>query len=183
MPDTLLTVTRRVDPLDHIGHDPRSLYAEPFWLGHLGPSSLWLLRLFAHHFDTTDTFTIDIDIDIAHVAQTIGLSSSLSRLRKTIERLERFALLTTTEVTTLAVRSALPWLPVADVHRLPDTLRIEHQHAVDEFTTTHPADAELRDIAAHVASMRRRGTGTTVIAQVLSSWNVSPDTATAVLAA
>jgi hypothetical protein len=179
MPDTPYTVTRRIDPLDHIGHDPRSLYAERFWLGHLGPSALWLLRLFAHHFDTTDTFTID-PVDIAH---TIGLASSLSRLRKTIDRLERFTLLTTNAHDTITVRSALPWLPVADVHRLPDTLRIEHQHAVDAFNTTHPTHAELRDVAAHVASMRRRGTDAVVIAQVLAAWNVSTDTATAVLAA
>src|SRR5258708_8672727 len=30
--------------LDTLGHDPRSLYVERFWLGILGPSTTWLLR-------------------------------------------------------------------------------------------------------------------------------------------
>ncbi len=30
--------------IDALGHDPRSLYVERFWLGILGPSTTWLLR-------------------------------------------------------------------------------------------------------------------------------------------
>ena len=177
MTATMLTVTRRADPLDPIGHDPRSLYAERFWLGRLGPSSLWLLRLFAHHFDTTDTFTIDT----TELAQRVGLATSAARVRKTLDRLEHFNLLTTTAPSHVVVCGTVPWLPVADVHRLPDTMRVEHQHAVDAFNTTHPELAELRDVAAHVAAMRRRGTDPTVIAQLLATWQISPAITLAVL--
>src|SRR4051794_22153202 len=40
-------IDRLIDPL---GHDPRSLYVEQFWLGILGPSTTWLLRRLADRF-------------------------------------------------------------------------------------------------------------------------------------
>jgi hypothetical protein len=44
-PETRLTVTAWSDPvLDHLGHDPRSRYAERFWLPIVGPSCLLLGR-------------------------------------------------------------------------------------------------------------------------------------------
>src|SRR4051795_11241080 len=33
------------DVIDALGHDPRSAYVETYWLGILGPSTTWLLRL------------------------------------------------------------------------------------------------------------------------------------------
>ena len=42
---TTLTIVPWIDPIiDTIGHDPRSRYAETFWLPTLGPTSLLLLR-------------------------------------------------------------------------------------------------------------------------------------------
>ena len=37
--------------IDPIGFDPRSAYVEQFWLGILGPSTVWLLRRIASGFD------------------------------------------------------------------------------------------------------------------------------------
>ena len=40
-----LRVTPWGDPIiDRLGHDPRSLYVEKFWLGVLGPTTILLLR-------------------------------------------------------------------------------------------------------------------------------------------
>ena len=40
------------DPVvDLIGHDARSTYVERFWLGVLGPSATWLLRITAYGFE------------------------------------------------------------------------------------------------------------------------------------
>src|SRR5215813_13041534 len=42
------------DPvLDVLGHDPRSWYAETFWLPTLGPTSLLLMRHLADRFERT----------------------------------------------------------------------------------------------------------------------------------
>jgi hypothetical protein len=174
-----LTISQRIDPLDHIGHDPRSPYAERFWLRRLGPSSLWLLRLFAYGFDTAATFTVN-PVD---VAQTIGLSTATSRLNRSIGRLEHFGMVKRTEPGDLVVRSALPWIDVATEHGLSPALRAEHQQWIDQFNATNPDLVELREISAQVTSMRYRGAQPAVIAAVLKTWNVSPATLNAVLAA
>ena len=49
-----LTIQPWPDPiLDTVGHDPRSLYAERFWLPTLGPTTLLLLRHLAAKFDSS----------------------------------------------------------------------------------------------------------------------------------
>ena len=49
---TAIRVTPWPDPvLDVIGHDPRSWYAETFWLPTLGPTALLLLRHLADRFE------------------------------------------------------------------------------------------------------------------------------------
>jgi hypothetical protein len=52
MPEAI-RVTPWPDPvLDVIGHDPRSWYAETFWLPTLGPTALLLMRHLADRFET-----------------------------------------------------------------------------------------------------------------------------------
>ena len=57
-----LTVEAWPDPvIDELGHDPRSAYVERFWLGVLGPSTVWLLRRLADQFDRQpDGFELDL---------------------------------------------------------------------------------------------------------------------------
>ena len=48
----LVRITPWPDPvLDALGHDPRSWYAETFWLPTLGPTALLLLRHLADRFE------------------------------------------------------------------------------------------------------------------------------------
>src|SRR4029453_2901211 len=72
-----LTVRPWSDPvIDVLGHDARSSYVERFWLGILGPSTTWFLRLVAGHLDREpDGF----DLDLAEAARSLGLGSPLPR--------------------------------------------------------------------------------------------------------
>ena len=48
----MLTIKPWPDPLlDTLGHDPRCLYVETFWLPTLGPTAILLLRHLATQFD------------------------------------------------------------------------------------------------------------------------------------
>ncbi len=54
--------------IDALGHDPRSLYVERFWLGILGPSTTWLLRHLASGLDASPG---GFDLDLAQTAQAL----------------------------------------------------------------------------------------------------------------
>src|SRR5580704_18246753 len=59
------------DPvIDRLGYDPRSLYVETFWLGILGPTGTWLMRLFASGLDDAPE---GFDLDLADTARALGL--------------------------------------------------------------------------------------------------------------
>ncbi|HEY5888143.1 MAG TPA: hypothetical protein VIT24_10480, partial [Acidimicrobiales bacterium] len=78
--------------IDRVGHDPRSRYVEQFWLGILGPSTTWLLRLVAHRLDREpDGF----DLDVGDTARCLGLGSPEGRhspIHRAVERTVRFGL-------------------------------------------------------------------------------------------
>ena len=66
-----LTVRRWPDPvLDTIGHDPRSLYVETFWLPTLGPTAVLLLRHLAAKFDESPK---GIELPVADTSQALGV--------------------------------------------------------------------------------------------------------------
>ena len=51
-----LHIVRWHDPLiDQLGHDPRSRYAELFWLGVLGPSTCSIPAISPLHFSARET--------------------------------------------------------------------------------------------------------------------------------
>src|SRR4029453_18776132 len=88
-----LTVRPWSDPvIDVLGHDARSSYVERFWLGILGPSTTWFLRLVAGHLDREpDGF----DLDLAEAARSLGLGSPLGRhspLQRAVRRTVQFGL-------------------------------------------------------------------------------------------
>lgn len=87
-------VTRWEDPLvDRLGHDPRSSYAEHFWLPIVGPTSLWMLRHLAGRLDRSPE---GFDLDLVETARRIGLGSRTGRqspLQRSLQRLSVFGLL------------------------------------------------------------------------------------------
>ncbi len=72
------------------GFDPRSLYVETFWLGTLGPTATWLIRLAAYSLDSHPEGVI---LDAEEIAQRIGIGAGTGRsgvLSKTLRRCVRF---------------------------------------------------------------------------------------------
>src|SRR4051812_14826599 len=106
---TAVRVTPWPDPvLDVIGHDPRSWYAETFWLPTLGPTSLLLLRHLADRFEHSPD---GIDLPVADTAAALGLGpreGQQSPLIRSLGRLQQFELAHADGETHIAVRRALP---------------------------------------------------------------------------
>ena len=92
MPATL-TITPWPDPLlDTLGHDPRSLYVETFWLPTLGPTAVLLLRHLATRFDESPT---GVELAVADTSQALGLGQrdgNSSPIVRTLTRLSQFDL-------------------------------------------------------------------------------------------
>ena len=145
-----LFVTPWEDPVvDLVGHDPRSEYAEKFWLGVLGPSAVWLLRHFAHRFDAEpDGFAVDV----ADLARALGLGGGVSRhapLGRTVQRCCQFGMTHQFSAQRLTVRRLLPLVARHQLARLPAPL--QHEHAVYEAGSARrrpPAPEPLATAAA-----------------------------------
>ncbi len=90
---TTIAVRPWPDPvIDTLGHDPRSVYVETFWLPTLGPTSLLLLRHLAGRFDEQPE---GVELDVAGTAQRLGLGhreGASSPLVRSLARLEQFDL-------------------------------------------------------------------------------------------
>jgi hypothetical protein len=124
---TTLTIQPWPDPvLDTVGHDPRSVYAEMFWLPTLGPTALLLLRHLATKFDD---FPKGIELEVADASRALGLgerAGNSSPIVRSLTRLETFDLACSDGQTTVAVRKHLPPVSHRHVRRLPAALRAEH---------------------------------------------------------
>jgi hypothetical protein len=126
-PAAVLTVRPWPDTVvDRVGHDPRSRYVEQFWLGVLGPSTTWFLRLVANRLDAEPQ---GFDLDLRCTARTLGLGPPEGRhspLHRSVERTVRFGLARTTGPAGLDVRRRLPPLNRGQVARLPEPVRRAH---------------------------------------------------------
>ncbi|MCP3991126.1 MAG: hypothetical protein GY724_18780 [Actinomycetia bacterium] len=125
-PEQRLQVRALIDPVvDSLGHDPRSLYVEQFWLSALGPSVTLLLRRLAAGLEfQPDGF----DLDPVECALELGLGTrggKHSPFWRTIDRAGRFGL-ARRNGEMLAVRRFVPPLSARQVERLPDHLRRAH---------------------------------------------------------
>lgn len=114
-----------VDPvLDAHGHDPRSTYVELFWLGVLGPSTVFLLRRLAAGFDAwPDGF----ELDVHDTADALGLAAGnrYSTFTRTVQRIVTFGM-ARHQGDGLAVRRKLPPLSNRQLQRLPASVRDLH---------------------------------------------------------
>src|SRR5690349_15149666 len=76
--------------IDRVGIDPRSSYAEHFWLALLGPTSLWSLRRLANELEQPDT---EVEIDAGEFARSLGLRTGTTKngaMMRTLWRLCQF---------------------------------------------------------------------------------------------
>jgi hypothetical protein len=151
-----IRVTPWPDPvLDVLGHDPRSWYAETFWLPTLGPTALLLMRHLADRFEQTPE---GVELPIADTAAALGLGASESRnspLMRSLGRLHQFELARTENETTIEVRRALPPVQRRHVRRLPVALQSRHIEWVAGQTNS----------PVEVARRRARRVALTLVAQ------------------
>jgi hypothetical protein len=139
-----IRVTPWPDPvIDVIGHDPRSWYAETFWLPTLGPTALLLLRHLADRFELDPS---GVELPVADTAAALGLGprdGQHSPLVRSLSRLQQFELACRENDTTIAVRRALPPVHRRHVRRLPAPLQARHAEWVEQ-SSTKPLDLARR---------------------------------------
>ena len=147
-----LTIVPWPEPvIDTLGHDPRSLYVETFWLPILGPTSLLLLRHLATRFDETPA---GVELRIAETSQALGVGNregSSSPIVRTLARLEQFEVAFADPLSpTIAVRRNLPPVTRRQLSRLP--MPLQRQHAqLAEVRLGEPPHAEARRRARRLA--------------------------------
>ena len=116
--------------IDRIGHHPRSLYVETYWLAILGPSTTWLHRHLVAELEISPRGTV---LSLLDTARRLGLGDGVGRsspFRRAFLRLEQFDLAIAQGETRLAVRLRVPPLPRRHLHRLPESLQRAHDMAL-----------------------------------------------------
>jgi len=125
-PEILHVSPWRDEVVDSTGFDPRSSYVEDFWLGILGPSTVWLLRRFAAGFDYSPE---GFDLDLAETARSIGISDRSNRhapFLRAINRTVRFGMARLNGPDQIAVRRRLPALTRRQLRQLSPALQARH---------------------------------------------------------
>jgi hypothetical protein len=127
MPATL-AIRPWPDPvIDTLGHDPRSVYVERFWLPTLGPTSLLLLRRIASGFDEHPE---GIELELGELSQALGVGrreGNSSPVVRSLDRLTQFDLACGEREVGYAVRRSVPPVNRRHVGRLPLPLQDEHR--------------------------------------------------------
>jgi hypothetical protein len=152
-----IRVTPWPDPvLDVIGHDPRSWYAETFWLPTLGPTALLLLRHLADRFEVDPT---GVELPVADTAAALGLGprdGQHSPLMRSLVRLQQFELACRENDAAIAVRRTLPPVHRRHVRRLPAGLQARHTEWIAAQDTT-PVDLARRRSRRFALTLRAQG--------------------------
>jgi hypothetical protein len=142
--------------IDTIGHDPRSMYVETFWLPTLGPTTLLLLRHLAAKFEQRPQ---GLELPVADTSLALGLGpreGNSSPLMRSLGRLGQFDLACDDGRGTVAVRRNLPPVNPRHLRRLPAELQVSHAEW---------ADTELADGPLAAARRRARRVAFTLIEQ------------------
>jgi len=125
-------VTPWEDPvISQHGYDPRSEYAETYWLGVLGPSTTWLLRYLATTLESQPEGAI---IDLRECATALGLGNKgghHSPFMRSIRRAIQFGLARELGPGQLQVRTHLPPLTRGQLTRLSPTRQQQHQQHLE----------------------------------------------------
>lgn len=136
-PEERILVSAWPDPtLDSLGHDPRSVYVEKFWLSILGPSSLLLLRRLALKLEASPG---GFEVDPVAWAFELGLGMRGGKngpFWRSIERTSRFNA-TYRQGDRLLVRRKLAPLNLHQVDKLPPHLQVAHQKWTEQQLTEH----------------------------------------------
>jgi len=125
-PDVLRVRAWPDEVLDHLGFDPRSSYVEEYWLGILGPSTVWLLRRTAAGFDFSPE---GFGLDLAETARSLGLGDRSGRhspFVRSVNRTIQFGLAQLSGPDEISVRRRLPPLSRSQLSRLSPAVQARH---------------------------------------------------------
>lgn len=158
------------------GFDPRSAYVEQFWLGLMGPSTIWFIR---HCRSALDDAPDGFVLDLAETAAVLGLGHRGGRnspMVRTIARACRFQAARAPGAGRLEIRRLLPPLHRAQVSRLPEVLQMRHAVYVGR---PHAGDrlARRRRARRLALGLVECGDGIDLAEHQLGQWEIEPDEA------
>ncbi len=179
-PAPVLRITKWVDlVVERHGVHPCSRYVELYWLGVIGPSATWLLRRLSYGLEVHED---GFDLHLAECARALGLGSRLGKnapFSRSLQRLCTFDLARPCGPGGLAVRTAIPPLPLRHVQRLPAGLQRSHRRWLEERRLTEPE--QMRRRAERLASeLVAAGRDCDEIERRLADWQFHPAVAYAV---
>jgi hypothetical protein len=131
--------------IDRVGYDPRSAYAETFWLPVLGPSTTWLLRHFTIQLERSPE---GVELDVEDTARSLGLGERLNPngpFARTLKRCVDFEMARWRGPQLLVVRTRLPPLARRHVRRLPASLQTRYESAQIGSVPSEPLQELPRD--------------------------------------
>ena len=166
----------RVEPwsdptIDSEGVDPRSSYAEWFWLPVLGPSTVWFLRRMVERLDREPH---GFDLDLAETARALGVGMRGGRnspMVRAIDRSCRFGAARRHDDRSLEVRRRLPRLGPTHLDRLPPSLRARHDLWLRR---PDPSPADRHRAQAMARSMLELGEAPEAVERHLRRWRFEP---------
>lgn len=172
---TALIIPMADADFDTAGFDPRSHYAETFWLPILGPSTLWLMRNIAQRFDAEpDGFTLDLH----DASSALGIRSKGGRnnaFHRAIGRIVSFNMGRTVDDATISVRRVMPALHSSQIRRL--TPRLQKLHHETIRTRVEDREEDTLRSAKVAMTLLRLGDSPDLVEQQLVSWGIEPTTA------
>lgn len=172
--DTLVIEPWPDTVIDQLGHDPRSVYVERFWLGILGPSTILLLRRLA---DDLEAHPTGFTLDLPDAARSLGIGTRGGRhspFMRTVERVCRFGAGQWRGAETLAVRRHLAPLTRSQVARLSPALQTQHQQWV-ELPRPEPDVVRMKERARGLAlSLLDLGEEASTVERQLHRWRFHP---------
>ncbi len=171
-----LVVSPWSDPVvDTLGHDPRSTYAESFWLPTLGPTSLLLLRHLADRFDRSPGGALTLVVSETAAALGLGTGDGAnSPLMRSLGRLVQFDLACRTDDTTFAVRRYLPPVNRRHVRRLPVALQARHEEWVSQALDSSALDIARRRARRVAFTLYELGEDTDAVERALGTAGFPP---------
>ena len=170
-----IRITPWIDPvLDLLGHDPRSWYAETFWLPTLGPTALLLMRHLADRFDHEPA---GLTLPVSDTAAALGVGTrqgASSPLLRTLTRLEQFELACRADDAAVAVRRTVPPVHRRHVRRLPAELQARHAEWVAAQLPNGPVDLARRRARRVALTLLVQGEGVDTVERSLHSAGFHP---------
>ena len=156
--------------------DPRSYYAETFWLPILGPSTLWLLRKVAERFDSEPN---GFELDLIETALSLGIPSKGGRnnpFGRAIKRVVSFQMGEMLDDQTIAIVRTMPPLHGGQVRRLTPRLANLHDHTIRSLRTSSNEDLRRATQVAH--TLLELGDSRDIVEQQLVTWGIDSTVAT-----